>query len=483
MNAVGLLLIAMRLLAPQASAAVRLQAFVDALNTGKKDAVKSYLMRAFKPELATDDFAGRIVQLARIGIPVHLGKVLTDQATIAIAEVRASNGDPYEIKMTFEVGEPYRATSVLIGGPGSQSKPPKQVDHWKDLTDLLQQIKEDSGVPALGIAVSANGKIESAVVGKRDVNQLDAAMLTDRWLIGSITKSMTATMIARLVDSGVLKWDTTIGQIFPRMPMREEYRDITLLQLLQHRSGVQQDRYVTSAFLNPAAGPVTEFTKMRDHYAQFTLNRPPLFTPGTKMAYSNAGYSIAGHMAEVATGKPYETLMRELVFDPLGMSSARFGVPGSPGNPGARGQLNGHVVANAGPQTRVMDEPQLVGIQAPAGLGMGTTLEDLLKFAQFHLAGLRRTQTLVSAKNFAVLHDPADKSPGAYKYACGWVIEDALTPDTFHGHNGSDGTFYAEIAIWPKRNLAAVSITNIGSKESPSPPLQAILSVYRQIIK
>ena len=111
------------------------------------------------------------------------------------------------------------------------------------------------------------------------------------------------------------------------------------------------------------------------------------------------------------------------------------------------------------------------------------TLGDLLKFARYHLEGLRGHATLMSQKNFNILHMPAEEGPGVNKYACGWVIDDSTTKQTFHGHNGSDGTFWAEIAIWPSQNLAAVAISNAANKQSQSPPLQAVLAVYNRYAK
>jgi len=277
-----------------------------------------------------------------------------------------------------------------------------------------------------------------------------------------------------------MRWDTTIAEALPHTPMRPEYRNVTVLQLLQHRSGVQQDKYVTDKFLKDAAGDSTDLVAIREHYTQFTLARDPIGKPGEKMAYSNAGYSIAAHMAETLAKQPYEELMQDLVFKPLGMSGARMGVPGTRGNPGYPGELNGHVYEGKILVAHVIDDPKLNGIQAAAGAGVSMTLSDLLNFAQFHLAGLRGHVTLMSAKNFAILHTPGGDGSDSSKYACGWVIDDTTTKETIHGHNGSDGTFFAEMAIWPKQNFAAIAISNAANNQSQSPPLQAIFAVYNR---
>jgi len=466
----------------------RLKAFVEALNSQKQSNVETFIKSSFSPNSGGGRpiaiRAQRLFGLASLGTPFTIGKVLKDEPTVVIAEIKNAQGDDWEMKMNFEVTEPHGATSVYMGGPGSQtSPPPKKYTEWKNPIDLLNQIKTDTKVPAIGIAFALGSSREFAVVGERDINKPDKVKLEDRWLIGSVTKSMTSMMIARLVDKGVMRWDTTIRQALPKIPMRKEYEAVTLLQLLQHRAGIQQDRLVTTGFLGRAAGDSKDLVEIREHYTQFTLSRDPLSKPGERMAYSNAGYSIAAHMAEVLANKPYEQLMQELVFNPLGMSSARFGVPGTPGNPGADGQINGHALEGEAVVTHIMADPNLNAIQAAAGSGVSISLEDLLKFAQYHLAGLQGYVTLMSPKNFKVLHEPAESGPGVYKYACGWVVNDTLTKQPFHGHNGSDGTFWAEVAIWPTQNFAAVSISNAANKLLQSPPLQAILTVHNRYCK
>ena len=457
-----------------------LNEFVSALNSGKVENVETFVRKRSSTVTGVSDKAKRLFQLTRVGTPLVVGKTLKDDPTFIVVEIKSPDGEQWEMKMNFEAAAPHRVTTVYMGGPGSQSNPPKVIAKWKHLDDLVTQIQADSKVPALGLAFSHGNAIGSTVVGVRDIGKPNPAQLGDRWLIGSITKSMTATMIARLVDRGVLRWDLTIAEALPTLKMRPEYRSVTLLQLLQHRAGVQQDRYVTDEYVNEAYGRANNRLTARENYSRLVLSREPLSKPGAKMAYSNAGYAIAAHMAERVAKKPYERLMRELVFNPLKMSSAQFGVPGTDGNPGGPDQLNGHSYGQKGLETHVMNEPKLVAIQSPGGLGLSMSLGDLLKFAQYHLAGLRGHVTLMSPQTFAVLHKPAESGPGVYKYACGWVIEDNQTKDSFYTHNGTDGTFFAEIAIWPTQNLAAVAAINAANKQSPSTPLQAILAIYHR---
>ena len=460
-----------------------ISAFVSALNSGKIENVEAFVRLRSTTRSGIREKARRLFQLTQVGTPLVVGKTLKNNPNFVVVEIKSADGEQWEMKMNFDASPPHRVTTIFMGGTGSQTDPPPAITKWKDLNDLLSQIRSESKVPALGLAFSRGTSLGSAVGGVREIEKPMPAQLEDRWLIGSITKSMTATMIARLVDRGVLRWDTTVAEALPHLKMRPEYRSVTMLQLLQHRAGIQQDRYVTGEYVDEAYGHANNRLTARENYSRLVLSREPLSKPGERMAYSNAGYAIAAHMAERVAKKPYERLMQELVFNPLKMSSAQFGVPGTAGNPGGPYQLNGHSYGEKGLEPHVLNEPKLAAIQAPGGIGLSMTLNDLLKFAQYHLAGLRGHVTLMSPHTFAVLHKPAEDGPGLEKYACGWVIDDHQSKDKLFTHNGTDGTFFAEIAIWPSQNLAAVAAINAANKQSPSTPMQAILAVYNRYAK
>jgi len=103
-----------------------------------------------------------------------------------------------------------------------------------------------------------------------------------------------------------------------------EALEVTLAQLLQHQAGL------------PANADYDKFSdaevnQLRDALTRETLAKPPKQRPGTRFEYSNLGYIIAGHMAEKVTGETWEKLMSQGLFEPLQMSSAGFGPPGTPG--------------------------------------------------------------------------------------------------------------------------------------------------------
>ncbi len=470
---------------PDSKSVLAVRKFVEILNKNDLAGMKQFVETAFvaRPDKRIADRARNLMGLVSSGAPFKVVDVLKDTPTTVILLVQSESEANFEIRMDFESDDRHLAKSVYMGGPGSQTGPPaKKHDQWIDLGDLLRQIRAETGVPALSVGFVHGLQKSTAIDGVRLMNSAEKSNRKDRWLVGSLAKAMTSTMIARLVDQGKIRWDTTLGSVFPKMAMREQARSITLLQLLNHRSGLPQDLYVTPEFLKMAAGSSIEKVRMRDHYLAFILERPPIGAPGEKMRYSNAGYAVAAHMAETVTGVPFERLMRDLVFHPLRMHSARFGVPGNSGEPGATSQLMGHTYREGKLVPYVISEPSWVAIQCPAGAGLAMTLDDLLRFAKFHLEGMRGHVSLMKPDVFHVLHEPASKLPGEDQYACGWILDSGFTKEPFQGHSGSDGTFRAEIALWPDRDLAAVAISNASSLTDPSPPLQAVIAIYERTL-
>ena len=110
------------------------------------------------------------------------------------------------------------------------------------VTNLLTRIRAKHRVPAMAAAlVTSKGLIAVGVVGTRKRGTEIAATLNDQWHLGSDTKAMTATLVAKLVEEGRLKWDSTLAEVFPDLSadFHPEARAITVLQLLSHRSGLK----------------------------------------------------------------------------------------------------------------------------------------------------------------------------------------------------------------------------------------------------
>jgi CubicO group peptidase (beta-lactamase class C family) len=301
---------------------------------------------------------------------------------------------------------------------------------------LLAQAMQGRQVPAMALVTIRSGRVaETAVLGVRSRGAPAPAQAGDLWHIGSDAKAMTATMIARLVERGVLSWDTPLASLLPELAgeMNPAYRDVTIKDLLSHRAGLQDliDSDVLEAFYTDAR----PLHAQREDYVRMALKVPPAYPPRTEARYSNRGTIISALAAERATGLPYETLMQREVFDPLGMTSARF-------TPTRPGDLVGHEAGK--PQVGAhADNPR---VDAPAG-ELRLTMADWTKFAIDQMRGERGRGRLLTAASYRLLHT----GQGGTIYGLGWGVRPVVdgVSGRFLTHSGSNGYWLARIVLDP----------------------------------
>jgi len=325
-----------------------------------------------------------------------------------------------------------------------------------DVSEALFEVRERFDVPALGAALWKDGRLVAiGVDGERERGSDVAATVDDRFHLGSCTKAMTATVIAMAIEDGTLRWDSTVGEVFDDLAqdMDPAWRGVTLTQLLTHRAGAPPDLLGYGGLGLVVLGSKRPTPEMRVLLVKGVCALPPKTPPGSAYAYSNNGYMIAAAMLERATGKTWEDLIRERLFEPLGMTSAGFGPPSANGE---LDQPRGHW-GNGKPSGR-FDNPACYG---PAGT-VHATLEDWLKFLALHLAGARGEPTeLLFADSFAHLHTPPAGAEPAY--ACGWVIADRpWAGGRVLTHDGSNTAWFCWVWIAPAEDMIVVAACNQG---------------------
>lgn len=325
----------------------------------------------------------------------------------------------------------------------------------RDVSGQLETIRAKHNLPSLAAVVIKGGKVVGeGAVGLRRVGGNKKVTTHDKWHLGSCTKAMTATLCAVLVEEGKLSWDSTVEQVLPDLAAvgRPEYRGVTLRDLLTHRGGFVANLPAQGTFrLN--ANPLPE---QRRAYARMLLTQPPEKEPRTAFHYSNAGYTLAGAMAEAATGKAWEDLMREKLFKPLGMESAGFGPPSTGGR---LDEPWGHAGSGTKRKASQTDNPAVIG---PAGT-VHCTLGDWAKFVDLHMRGMRGEEgLLLKPESFKALHQP----PEGETYALGWGVAERDWAGKPSGialtHAGSNTMWFAIVWAAPERDAAVLVATNVG---------------------
>ncbi len=336
----------------------------------------------------------------------------------------------------------------------------------EEMAAKLAEICRKHDVPAMTAAVvDSSGLVKSQSFGNRKRGTSDKVDLSDRFPIGSCTKSMTATLAAVMVDAGTIDWETSIGDVWPQATdddIHPQLRTVTLDELLSHQSGLPGDISDISgpawaSFFPEKQSPVLERRRM----LKLVLSKAPAQPQGA-FAYSNLGYAIVAAMLETRARESFESLMKKHVFDPLEMRSADFRSMKS-----AR-QLQppllwGHA------QTGEPVDPRTVGADNPTVYASAGTvhlsIEDYAKYARWHLLG-KPAPVLRSQNAFDHLHEPrVDYTiPGA-KYACGWICMDTGLGPALN-HAGSNTNAFALIWVLPESDFAAVVCTNTGQPQA-----------------
>ncbi|GMW02165.1 MAG: hypothetical protein AMXMBFR84_33010 [Candidatus Hydrogenedentota bacterium] len=347
----------------------------------------------------------------------------------------------------------------------------ERLDEWKTtentvpvegaqtlVAEKIPRLRDEKNLVGLAAMVMIDGRvIASAADGQRKARSGVPIEITDQWHLGSITKSITATMIARLIESGKMQWTDTIGTYFPEASVNEEWKSATLRHLLTHTSGAPANFPRGTQLQNPAPG--AERVDARRETVLKLLAHKPDHTPGTHHAYSNAGYTIAGAMAEAAAGQPWEDLVTREVFEPLNLTSAGFGPPKSKDKPIEQPQGHNGIM---GLKIGVGEDADNTPIIGPAGTAH-MSLQDLCTYATEHMRGELGEGTILNADSYQRLH-----TPELDDYACGWVKDEggARLRHTVYWHNGSNTMWYALVAFVPEKKMVVAVTSNDGDINS-----------------
>jgi len=305
-------------------------------------------------------------------------------------------------------------------------------------------------LPGLGLGrVGPDGAMQIALAGLRARGQDAPVSPDDRWHIGSITKSMTALVLARLVARGLTSFDAPLDDL-AALPLHPELARQSLRALLAHRAGLAANPPRARFCVADLSAAAVKEQALRDEMLAPALLEPP--RPG-RFRYSNLGYMLAGHIAEQIGGAAWPVLLRQEVGEPLGLSSMGLGPPPSPGPMGhgsilsVRVTLRGMGPAQGQPADPMSPLADLSPAFGPAGL-VHMTLADLLRYGDAVGALARGEDGIVPGTVFRDLIT-------GHGYAGGWLISaDGLR------HNGSNGLWLADLRIRARERRVAAFVTN-----------------------
>lgn len=308
-------------------------------------------------------------------------------------------------------------------------------------TVVKSRIENDRTGACLAVAV-IDQDVQHAFVCAGAVRELDRNTVFE---IGSITKTMTGTVLAALVAEGKLSLDSTLASVLPAGTQVPSFHGapILLRHLVTHTSGL------------PSLPSRLGTTDPNDPYAQLTeqalldsLKDVQLEqAPGTKWAYSNFGFMLLSIVIARTSGHDFETELRERLFSPLGMKTAFLGQQ-SAGAKLARGHLG----------TGDAAAPWRVATNLAGAGGVHASLDDLVRYAEAQLGRGDAAVVALAKRSHEAL------TTGQPEMGFGWVRA-PLSGRMTVLHDGGTGGFSSFIAIDLERRRAVVvlSDTSLGN--------------------
>ncbi|GHB72051.1 serine hydrolase [Persicitalea jodogahamensis] len=251
------------------------------------------------------------------------------------------------------------------------------------------------------------------------------------FLIGSITKTYTATIIMQLVEEGKIKLDEPLSHYYPAIPNADK---ITLTMLLRHRSGLFN--YTSSpTFMMEVSKPISK-AELLERFRSLKVD----FAPDTKYEYSNTNYMLLGFIIEQVTDDTYANQLQKRILTKLGLQDTHYGRPDDRTNFAKSYIFNGEKWAPTQPEWSID--------WAAAAGGIATTASDLALFYEGLFNG-----KLVSAESLAQMM----KLKEGYGFGLTAVPYGART---FYGHGGGIESYRSFAGYNPADKTLFVQLVN-----------------------
>lgn len=345
-----------------------------------------------------------------------------------------------------------------------------------NLQSNLDHILLEEGL--VGIAwslVGENGEVSLGATGLRDKQSQSKFTTSTRFHVGSLTKSVLATGVLRLVQQGLIELDAPASRYLPGLYFGNPWKEsavVTVRHLLDHTSGLN-DAYLWQMFSEKPTPDSLLVEAFPEPEKQLQIRSKP----GSRFSYSNMGYTLLGLIIESVVGSRYETYLDEQILVPLGMEDSTFSFTTQHGEHSDSTLAWGHVDDGS----RYAASPMFL---RPAGQ-FTSTAGDLAQFAQFLLSdgtvnGQPFVNQVLMRSRGQPYHTEAANSGLVAGYALGLGRRDR------HGvvgycHGGNIVGFVAMLCIFPDENKAFSYSINTDSETASYGRIDRLLIETLQI--
>ena len=318
---------------------------------------------------------------------------------------------------------------------------------WKIPGVAIGIVKDDSIIYARGFGVRTIGRPE----------RVDERTL---FAIASDTKAFTGIALAMLVDESKVRWDAPVITYLPWFRLADDYstRELTVRDALTHRSGLARGDLLWTGGMQYS----------RDELLRRLRYLKPSWSLRSHYGYSNLMYLAAGQIAAAVEHKPWDDIVRERIFLPLGMTSTNTSVTLLP-----------NIQNVASPHAEVDSVVRVVSYtnmdNAASAGAVNSSALDMAKWIRFQLDSARvGGKRLVSKRNFIETHSAQTplRIDSAYRifnpfthvrsYAFGWTLQDYRGREALT-HAGNLSGMAAVVGLMPEERLGIVVLTNLES--------------------
>lgn len=332
--------------------------------------------------------------------------------------------------------------SIIFFGCNSSKKSIQNIPKINYDIEFIDYLFKDynGNRPSASVIVIKDNQINfTKSYGFADIENNKLATAKTNYRIASVTKQFTAMAIMILVNQDKLSYETTLTEIFPEFP--EYGKDITIKQLLTHRSGlVKYNRFIKKN--------QTEQMLDKDVLDGLLKTDSTYFQPNTKYAYSNTGYAVLTQVIEKITGMSFADFMEKEIFLPLGMGNSAILVK----NKEIKNRAYGYIVKDT--SITAKDQSLTSAIQGDGGVY--TSVLDYYKWDKALYSDKLIPQTKLD-EAFYNYNEKGKSTEDGYGY--GWGI------NYFNGtkilqHGGSSTGFGSHVIRIPSENISVAIFTN-----------------------
>ncbi|MGA4837386.1 serine hydrolase domain-containing protein [Streptomyces sp. G45] len=348
-------------------------------------------------------------------------------------------------------------TAAALGVAGTLPSSAAQPHGPRDsLREDMERVVADTKVPAVLMStVGPDGRTRDYTAGVGDLRTRSEVPVDGQVRAGSNTKSFTATVVLQLVGEGRVSLDAPVERYLPKLLRGDgiDGRDITVRQLLQHTSGLPN---YTEYLMKDIVGKARHTYYQPRDLVDIALKHKAQFAPGTKWAYNNTNYVVAGLLIEKVTGRPLAEQITQRVIDRAGLRRTYF--PGV-GDESIRGpHPRGYHAAKPGAPLE-----DITTIDPSWGWAAGqmiSTPRDLNRFFSALLGGkLLKPAQLAQMRTTVRTPDDFDEQGKGIRYGLGLISTPLSCGGLMWGHGGDIPGYHTYGGVTDKGRAATIAAT------------------------